>query len=208
MSKKVKETPRAGESSARAESSLGAPMGAPRAHQGMNWKLKILLILMSLAVGLYLWPRRVTRMIPLGHTAEEQKKYTVDHPEILLAKAISDMAAGDLVKGDFKDLNDHLGENFIAKVKDQAGLESAMDKIFSVFGTPTQYDYKTFEVGTSSVGEENVPIAKFTYAVKTTKYLEGHFLVISMFRSPLDARFKVGNIGIITFPSDVPPWLK
>jgi hypothetical protein len=147
-------------------------------------------------------------MLPLGHSPEEQQKYALDHPEIPLAKAISDVAADDLQKGNSKDLMDHLGENFIARVKDQAGFDSSMDKIFSVFGKPTQYEYKTFEVGTSSVGGESVPIAKFTYAVKTTKHADGYFLVISMFRSPIDGRFKVGNIAIITIPGELPPWLK
>jgi hypothetical protein len=126
------------------------------------------------------------------------------------SRAVADAVANDLIGNNSKDLFNHLDAGFYSIVRDEKEMETALQKMYGVYGQPLECDYKTAKSGTRVDGTWKRSKKDFFYAVKTTKYPKGkYFLKIEVVPNAQATMIDVSGFGFFEFKDDhIPDYLR
>ena len=87
---------------------------------------------------------------------------------------------------------------------DQGAVDSILDKMIGLFGSPVEVKFKKVEQGRKwGTGGYDKPMLKHWYAVRTSKHDYGsHFIFVEIV--PDEEEYASSGISIVNFPAGVP----
>jgi len=168
----------------------------------------VLLTFVCMAGAVALFKGAVKLFLPsLIQTSQADNLFN-DKVEMQKAKVLSDRIVNDLVRGDYNDIYEQQDNGLKSRTKDAKGVASVLGTLFSMFGRPTEYVFKSSETGIKldSLGKRSSAV--FLYAVKTIKYPKDHLLKIEIVPSIEDKHLVIVGYYIIYFPYGSPAFLK